>query len=143
MGVITHGRSKAPEYRVRSMMIQRCTNPKREAFKNYGARGISVCPRWLESFSAFYEDVGPRPTSSHTLERIDNNVGYEPGNVCWATRSEQNNNSSHNRWVEFNGKRQTMTQWSKEVGIPLETLRYRLDRAWPLSKAFNKEAGRG
>jgi hypothetical protein len=73
-------------------MKQRCLNPKNAAYKNYGARGITVCERWRGSFELFLADMGARPSPQHTIERLNNDRGYEPGNCCWATRSEQNRN---------------------------------------------------
>jgi hypothetical protein len=92
---IKHAHSKrrhvTPTYRSWASMVQRCTNPKRKDFLRYGGRGISVCDRWLKSFSAFLADMGERPPGT-TLDRIDNNGNYEPGNCCWSTISEQNYN---------------------------------------------------
>jgi hypothetical protein len=83
-----------PEKRLWGHMIERCTNPNHHAWKNYGGRGITVCDEWRQSFSAFLAHVGPRPTPNHSLDRYPNNDGnYEPGNVRWATRSEQRANS--------------------------------------------------
>lgn len=70
-------------------MRARCTNPKERVYEYYGGRGISVCDRWLNSFENFFEDMGPRPSKKHSLERMDVNGNYEPGNCKWATRTEQ------------------------------------------------------
>jgi hypothetical protein len=74
-------------------MKQRCVNPRNKAFKNYGARGISVCEKWRDSFQSFLDDVGLRPDPKLTIDRINNDGNYEPGNVRWATRSQQNLNT--------------------------------------------------
>ena len=88
----SHNQSSTPIYNAWKTMKQRCHNPKDKDFKHYGGRGIVVCQRWHDDFSAFLADMGPRPTPLHTVERKNNDGNYEPSNCCWATRKEQNSN---------------------------------------------------
>ncbi len=91
---LRHGYFGTPEYAAWGAMIQRCTNEKHPRWKYYGARGITVCRRWLESAASFIEDMGPRPSPRHTLDRINNDGHYEPANCRWATWQEQRANRS-------------------------------------------------
>lgn len=108
-------KSYLPEYRCWASMIQRCTNQKRHDYKNYGGRGLSVCNRWL-TFENFYADMGERP-QNFTLERIDNDQGYSPGNCKWASRLEQTANRRNMIYHEFGGLRFTLSGWAKHLGI--------------------------
>lgn len=90
----SHGMTGTPEHNVWRRMIARCTYPSIERYPRYGGRGIKVCDRWLNSFSAFYADMGDRPTPKHQIDRIDNDGNYEPSNCKWSTPSENSLNRS-------------------------------------------------
>lgn len=116
-------------------MRSRCYNSKDINFPNYGARGIKVCDRWREDYDAFVEDMGMCPEGL-TIEREDSNGNYEKANCRWATYLDQlNNRPRFNRWIEFQGRRQTLAQWAREIGVSLETLSDRLKRM-SLSRAL-------
>jgi hypothetical protein len=90
--------TRHPIYRAWLHMRDRCTNPNHRQWKDYGGRGIAVCERW-SNFTNFLADVGERPTPKHSLDRINNNGNYEPENVRWATKVQQNNNTRRNRRI--------------------------------------------
>lgn len=98
----THGMSNTPEYKARQQAIQRCDNPNNPDYEDYGGRGIKFCQRWRGSngFINFLKDMGSRPGPGYTLERIDNDGNYEPGNCVWGTRKEQQNNTRKNKWFK-------------------------------------------
>lgn len=121
----THGLSRTPEYKIWVGIQQRCSNPNQDSYSDYGARGVSVCNRW-KRFSAFFKDMGPRPSPGHTIDRIDVNGNYEPGNCRWATRSEQANNRQDTVFYEAFGRRLTCAQWAAEMNIGYSTLQMRL-----------------
>lgn len=89
----THGMYDTVEYQTWCAMKSRCTDPANISYRNYGGRGIRVCDEWLGSFEAFYRHIGPRPSAGYSVDRIDNDGNYEPGNVRWATRDEQRQNT--------------------------------------------------
>ena len=116
-------------------MRTRCNNPNREAYKNYGARGITVCKRW-DSYENFFKDMGERPEGK-TLDRIDNDANYEPGNCRWATRQEQSDNNRRTRSIEYAGKTQSLREWCRELDLNYTTTWARLYQLhWPVGRAF-------
>jgi len=105
------------------------------AWASYGGRGITVCARW-DSYENFRADVGPRPSPAHTLDRIDNDRGYEPGNVRWATPVEQARNRRGNVRLTLNGITRTVVEWAAMLALGKSTIRYRLKRGWPVERAL-------
>jgi hypothetical protein len=135
----THGEAyrRTAEYRCWGHMINRCLNPRNKAYRLYGGRGIKVCKEW-RSYSRFLAVMGRRPSARHTLERIDNNDGYRPGNVKWATMAEQNLNKRTNHYLTIQGVRKTVVEWAKSAGLKPKTLYNRLYAGWLPERAIAK-----
>lgn len=122
-----HGMSHTQEWNTWRGMIERCTNPNHEKWKNYGAKGIKVHPDWF-IFEKFFKHVGPKPSPKHSLDRFPNKKGnYEPGNVRWATQRQQCRNSARNVHYTAFGKTMCLTEWAEEVGMSVQTLAWRLN----------------
>ena len=133
----THGGSKgSPIYTVWLNMRARCSDPDRPDYARYGGRGISVCPRWDRSFAAFRSDMGDRPFPGAQLDRIDNDGNYEPGNVRWATPSQNARNTRANRMLEFRGETRCVPEWADQTGIRYLTIHRRLDLGWSTERAL-------
>lgn len=130
------GGKRHPLYHTWLCMVRRCTKRSEPAFENYGGRGITICDRWRKSFAAFCADVGEKPSPDHTLDRIDNNGNYEPGNVRWATRVVQNRNSRRNIPVTFRGETRLLIEWSALTGINYQTLHSRIIKGWDVERAM-------
>lgn len=112
----THGMSYTAEHRAWSHAKGRCRCETDAAWKNYGGRGIQMCERWFNSFEAFLEDVGPRPSPEHSLDRYpDNNGNYEPGNVRWATNLEQQANTRRKRLEQFSAEERVKSLSIEEI----------------------------
>lgn len=123
----THGMTYSSEYRIWSLMLDRCKNPKNSRFHRYGGRGIAVCERWLK-FENFYADLGARPSLNHSIDRIDSNGNYEPGNVQWATPKEQQRNRCNNRMVNHNGALMSFAEACEIAGVSHKIARLRVYR---------------
>lgn len=119
-------------------MKMRCYNPNNGKFKNYGARGITICDRWRNSFEGFISDMGFRPSSKHSLDRIDNNGNYEPGNCRWSTNSNQCRNKRNNRVLTLGEKSQCALSWAEEIGMNYGTLIRRKQLGWTDERALTQ-----
>lgn len=133
----THSRSHIPEYHSWNSMKGRCLNLNNLAYHNYGGRGIKVCDRWLNSFENFYEDMGPKPSPKHSIDRVNNDGHYEPSNCKWATSQEQNNNRRDN--IIINGR--TLQETCRNKNLNYQIVYQRIHRdGWSVEKALNTTA---
>lgn len=129
-----HGMVGTPTYNSWAGMLQRCRDPS-ERFAEWGGRGITVCDRWND-FNNFHQDMGARPPGM-TLDRVEVDGNYEPGNCRWATRAEQNQNTRKNRFLTFRGETLCLRAWARRMGLHPTTLTQRLDLyGWPVEKAL-------
>jgi hypothetical protein len=122
-------------------MKTRCNNPNIEGYKNYGGRGIKVCERW-ETFENFLTDMGERPIGM-SLDRINNDGNYEPGNCRWATRKQQSLNSRHIRWIEFQGVKLPENAMAARHGLTADQLARRLHDGWTIERALTQPMRKG
>ena len=127
------GKSFTKKYRTWRSMMARCTNPNH---KNANIYYGLMCSEWLE-FTNFDKDVPAPPSINHTIDRIENERGYEPGNVRWVLMAEQHRNQRNCRWIEFNGKCQLLTDWAKELGISTSSLHERIKK-WGINEALSR-----
>jgi hypothetical protein len=131
---VTHGQSTSRAYHLWSGMMTRCLNPKRSTWGRYGGRGITVCERW-RSFENFYADMGD-PPARMSLDRIDNDKGYEPGNCRWANAHTQSQNRRHCLQVSYGGMTMTLAEWGRHLGISRWTLYDRYRRGLRVPELF-------
>ena len=125
-----------PLYTAWLSMKTRCFNEGHPSYKRYGARGIKVCPEWKLSFHAFALHIGPKPSKHHSVERIDNNGHYEPGNVRWADKTDQAENTANNPWVIYDDERLRLRDLADKLEIDRSVLRYHhIILGKPLSEA--------
>lgn len=132
----THGESphnvRTKEYNAWRQLRQRCRSPQHKSFESYGGRGIKVCPRW-DSFSAFLEDMGRCPPD-HTIDRINNDGDYDPGNCRWAPPIVQQRNKRTSVYLEHGGERLHLKEWAARTGLTYGTLYQRMRKGWSSSE---------
>lgn len=137
----THGHTKrknrTSEYGIWTHMKTRCYNECSQFYHRYGGRGISMDPKWRDSFEAFFADMGPRPSPRHSIDRKNNDGGYTLNNCRWASPIEQASNKSSTVLLEYSGITDTIAGWSRRTGIPYMRLRRRLVDGWEPARALN------
>jgi hypothetical protein len=138
-----HGEThRTPEYNTWTDIRKRCNCKSCNDYPDYGGRGIKICDRWALlkgiGYSNFLEDMGRRPSTKHSIDRIDVNGDYCPENCRWATMHEQNANKRNNVLLTYNGETKTQAQWARDIGITTQTLYARLRRGWSLEKALTE-----
>lgn len=121
-----HGATKSHEYRIWRTMKDRCYREKCGCYETYGGRGIRVCDRWFNSFENFIEDMGLKPSPKHSIDRINNDGNYEPGNCRWATSVEQGSNKRNTRYVDYKGEKMTVIKFAELIGLKYGTVLKRL-----------------
>ncbi len=122
-------------------MIDRCHNERCSSYERYGGRGVRVCDRWRNSFQKFIQDVGPKPSPKHSLDRINGKLGYSPDNCRWATAKEQARNQSRNAWFIFNGKKMLVGDIAAATGVPHGRLYNRIRRGMTINQAISLPLG--
>lgn len=134
---LTHGMRNSLEYGTWCSIKRRCYNPNQQNYERYGGRGIRMCDRWLNSFENFYEDMGPKPTHNHTIERKDSSKDYSPDNCIWLPSRYQSKNRRTVIKIAHQGKEMILKDWSRELGIPYLTLYTRIQKlGWSHEKAL-------
>lgn len=129
---------QSPEYSSWKCMKDRCERSSNAGYKNYGGKGVKICERW-QTFINFLSDMGMKPTPKHTIDRIDNAKGYEPGNCRWATMKEQQRNRSNNRMITFRGETKCLSEWEEIVGGSGQNVRSRLRIGWSIERAITQK----
>ena len=132
--VTKHNHHKSGAYKSWQAMKSRCYNQEAQGYRHYGGRGIRVCERWLTSFDNFLADMGDRPPG-YTLDRLNVDGHYEPGNCRWATRSQQARNRRDSRTYTHDGLTMTLDDWAGRLGLDRELIRARLRIGWSFAKA--------
>lgn len=136
---IKHGKSSESIYHVWQTMKRRCFCPTNKKYKNYGARGIGMCDEWRKSFETFYEWAQNNGYEAGlTIERVDVNEGYFPGNCTWIRLEAQATNKTNNKMITYNGVTLCLQQWQRKTGIRRETISHRLKMGWSVERALTE-----
>lgn len=139
----THGGNRTKLHKAWGAIIQRCENPQAAAFPDYGGRGIAVCQEWRASFSKFREwAMLAGYKDGLTIDRINNDEGYNPENCRWATVKQQARNRRSTHYIEWQGQRLALVSAAELAGIRADTLRHRLISGWPLERAMTQPTTR-
>lgn len=134
----THGKHKSKEYVAWQSMRRRCMDSSNERYESYGGRGITVCEEWRNDFAAFYNHIGPAPYKDASVGRQNNDGNYEPGNVAWESRTQQQRNMRSNHLITYNGKTQCLSAWAEELGVTRSALESRIRKGWDIDRAFTQ-----
>lgn len=139
-----HGKHKTRLYKIWAAIKGRCFNKNNCAYKNYGARGITICEEWINNYPAFEEWANANGyNDTLTIDRIDVNGNYCPENCRWATRREQQNNRRVNHYIEYNGEKKTIAEWARTLKIPHNRISGRLSRGWSIKNALSRKKYQG
>jgi hypothetical protein len=138
MGVMAykHGGSKTAEHKIWSGVKARCLAPDSWKYRHYGGRGIGICAEWRDDFSAFLKDMGPRPSTRHSVERREVDGDYCPGNCYWGLPADQARNKRNTVLIECDGQALTAGNWAAKTGIPAYTIRNRIRSGWTIQRAL-------
>lgn len=142
-GQCTRSNGKTSLYNTWKSIKQRCLDSNCKAYPRYGGRGITMQENWINDFQAFADYVGVRPTNKHSIDRIDNNSGYVEGNIRWATRKEQSDNTRRNVLITKDGETHNVTDWCRIIGINYSTVRRRIKKGVSPLKAITQPANKG
>lgn len=135
----THGGSNSRLYSIWANMITRTTNPKGTAYNRYGGRGVKMCSEWRNSFETFRDwALANGYTDDLTIDRIDNDGGYEPVNCQWVPWSEQFNHRSTTKQITFHGETLSIAQWAEKLHVSKTMLYQRFKAGWPVERALTE-----
>ena len=132
----THGFTNTVEYRIWKGIKSRCSDPNNQAYHLYGGNGITICDEWKDDFMAFYNDMGPRPSLYHSIDRKENDKGYSKDNCRWATHIEQANNRTNNRRFKYGGEERTLADWCRHLKLNRRLIYSRISRGWTFEEAI-------